>query len=706
MSFNQAQNQVVVGINGTTIQDAVNAAPDGGTVIIPEGTYKGEMNKNIRVIKNLTIKGEGNAIIDAEDYGRAFNIEGTSGARKVNIIGLTIWNTKSTANYEYGGSIYFQTSSTERSTLVDCKFKNSYGFEGGAVYCLGNIAVKDCSFTNTRSVGTNGGAIYFYNSGSAEDCNFTDTHAGLAGGSIYNFNGGLNIRNCNFKDTSSSTMGGAIYSGMNVNDVTNYIVNCNITNTQSGDNGGALCFSSSYIENNVVACNIVNCTSPTGGAGIFAVGSGSKYMFNRFVNNTLTNGTLDNIYADNSNNNYDNNWWGSNDINKAGIHILGGALPNNYYQLMLTVDNEYTRDINKSVGSFFSPIPLGYRMVSNGTNNILNTYKLPDFDATLTLSGNNGLFGAHTPFRMTPGSSINVLAKNSWMDTMTTVGDYVFSVLVDNQQLNISFTADKVNTILSVDADNIIYGDNTNIKATLTSVNGTLLSNKNIIFTMNGLDYIVTTDANGVAVLNINGLDAGSYNVDVSFNEDDIYKSSINSVSFNIDKRGTILNLTASDIVQGNDTNITAILTDNNGLPLSNKAIMFKLNGTAHTVTTDEFGVAVLNVGGLDVGNYSVDAMFSGDIDYNSANKITNFSVTSPGPDPNPGPTPDNNDTNNTNDTIDGTNGTNDGTNGTNGTNDINNGFHNWDLPVTGLPLLLVILACIAFLFCLIKINL
>jgi len=132
-------------------------------------------------------------------------------------------------------------------------------------------------------------------------------------------------------------------------------------------------------------------------------------------------------------------------------------------------------------------------MCLNGSNNTGDISNLPDFNATIKLNNNTGLFRSDIglfrflPF-MSPGDSIDVLAKDPWNDTINNPGNYTFSALVDNQQLNINLAAaEKMNTNLSLTAANITYGDNTSISANLNDSSGNLLTNKNMTFNINGL---------------------------------------------------------------------------------------------------------------------------------------------------------------------------------------------------------------------------
>ncbi|GAA5819302.1 MAG: Pseudogene of Ig-like domain repeat protein [Methanobrevibacter sp. CfCl-M3] len=232
-----------------------------------------------------------------------------------------------------------------------------------------------------------------------------------------------------------------------------------------------------------------------------------------------------------------------------------------FYQVELSANQVFTRDLNSSVNGIV-PVPLGYKMCLNGSNNTGNISNLPDFNATIKLNNNTGRLRSDIGlFRFSPfmnlGDSFDVLAKDPWNDTIDNHGNYTFSALVDNQQLNINLTAERTNTSLSLIATNITYGDNTNITATLTSSNGTLLTNKNLTFNINGTDYNVTTNELGVAVLNIGGLHAGVYNVSASFNGDADYNPSTNNTIFNVGKRNTSLS-----IVKTVDSTVPVVVGD------------------------------------------------------------------------------------------------------------------------------------------------
>ncbi|GAA5818199.1 MAG: conserved hypothetical protein partial [Methanobrevibacter sp. CfCl-M3] len=291
-------------------------------------------------------------------------------------------------------------------------------------------------------VSTSGGS-------SVSGCNFTNTKTNGYGGGVYVFstNGGSSVNGCNFTNNTALGGGGVDISGVNCS-----VSGCSFTNNTASMNGGGI-----YINNN------------------------GSVVFNRFVNNTDNGTMVGNGVTCTDFCNVSSNWYGNN----TPQNITNGVMKD-YYQVELSANQVFTRDLNKSASGII-PVLLGYKMCLNGSNNTGNIANLPDFNATIKLNNITGLFRSDialfrfSPFMM-PGESVNVSAKNHWNDIINNHGNYTFSALADNQQLNLNITAERMNTSLSLIAANITYGDNINITATLTSGNGTRLTNKSIIF--------------------------------------------------------------------------------------------------------------------------------------------------------------------------------------------------------------------------------
>jgi hypothetical protein len=120
-----------------TIQDGINAAVEGDTVLVAAGTYTGTGNKNITMIDKsvhvVSESGPGVTKIDCEGSGRAFTIMSHDSGRPL-IKGFTFQNGNPGLP---GGAI----ASFASSQLVShCVFDNNYAAWGGALYHSPNSA--------------------------------------------------------------------------------------------------------------------------------------------------------------------------------------------------------------------------------------------------------------------------------------------------------------------------------------------------------------------------------------------------------------------------------------------------------------------------------------------------------------------------------------------------------------------------------------
>ena len=126
-----------------TIQAGIDAAADGDTVLIADGTYTGGGNKNIdfggRAITVRSENGPENCIIDCEHSGRGFYFNSNEDANSV-LDGLTIKNGRQMAQMgynAYGGGIFIKESNP---VIANCFItENITTRNGGGVY------ITDCS---------------------------------------------------------------------------------------------------------------------------------------------------------------------------------------------------------------------------------------------------------------------------------------------------------------------------------------------------------------------------------------------------------------------------------------------------------------------------------------------------------------------------------------------------------------------------------
>ena len=196
------------------IQEAIDYAVDGETVIVLAGTYTGDGNRDLDFKgKAITVRSTNpnvpkvmaTTVIDCNgtvaNPHRGFEFH--SGETSLSVLaGLTITN----GNAEYGGGIYCRDESSP--TITNCMF-------------IGNSAI----YTMGRGQRGDGGGISCQNSNpTLANCTFSDNSANNYGGGIYNEDrSNPTLTNCTFSGNSAS-LGGGMYNDNSSPTVTNCII--------------------------------------------------------------------------------------------------------------------------------------------------------------------------------------------------------------------------------------------------------------------------------------------------------------------------------------------------------------------------------------------------------------------------------------------------------------------------------------------------
>ena len=188
-------------------------------------------------------------------------------------------------------------------------------------------------------------------------------------------------------------------------------------------------------------------------------------------------------------------------------------------------------------------------------------------------------------------------------------GDYLItSSYMGSQRYLESFTANYVKILPSANLTKTIlkgyFEVNNTYKVILIDENTNLLSNKQIVFKINNDSYSRVTDKNGEASISL-GYIAGIYNIQATFNGDDIYEKSTVADSTVISGNSTYLFV--FDLVKyyKNGTQFYAQLLNCLGLPLSDKLMVISINNTNYTNKTDKNGWVSLKID-LNHGFYKV----------------------------------------------------------------------------------------------------
>ena len=315
-----------------TIQDAINAAECGDTIIVADGTYTGEGNRDIDFLgKAITVRSENgpeNCIIDCngteEEPYRGFYFHNHEDACSV-LAGFTI-----TAGYEpyYGGSIYCNDSSptiknciiTENSNynnncyscysgaiacqyysspkITDCIVSDNIG-RGILCYVNSSPEIKNCIISDNTGHGVtcytysspqitgctiNQNSVGIYSSSSCsptiKDCFITGNIAGRSGGGGISCSGNSVIENCTITANITDGDGGGIQCSGNT-----VVKNCTITDNMANRGGsGISCSGNTVISNCIITGNSTRYGDSEGG--------GIRYSGNSVIENCVITGNM------------------------------------------------------------------------------------------------------------------------------------------------------------------------------------------------------------------------------------------------------------------------------------------------------------------------------------------------------------------------------------------------------------------------------
>jgi len=218
---------IIVPNDYPTIQEAVNAASPGDTIIVREGTY----TENVKVSKDhLTIKSENGAEVSivqaANSNDHVFEVT----ADYVNMSGFTVKG--ATEGYKVGIYLY----QVKYCSLLDCKVSNNY--YGIHLYRSTNNNIIDSTLNSNNIYG-----IYLEFSGNNNIMNNNVSNNHIAIGLTY---AGNNVIKNNTANSNISGYGIWLYSSDS-----NAIMNNNVSNNGVG-------IDLHYSRNNNITHNIVN----------------------------------------------------------------------------------------------------------------------------------------------------------------------------------------------------------------------------------------------------------------------------------------------------------------------------------------------------------------------------------------------------------------------------------------------------------------
>lgn len=186
-------------------------------------------------------------------------------------------------------------------------------------------------------------------------------------------------------------------------------------------------------------------------------------------------------------------------------------------------------------------------------------------------------------------------------------GQYNLTARFDDvkyQVVSKTFTVDVLSSIKASDL-NVSYNSANNFKAQLFNKDGSKLANTKVVFSINRKDYNVTTDLDGVAILN-EKLNVGYYQVIVN----NLATAESSAYSLNIVKRITENSNINMYFGAGNSYKVRVFDDDGNSVG-AGEIVKIAVNKKTYTRTTDSNGYASFKVT-LQPGTYTITATYSG----------------------------------------------------------------------------------------------
>ena len=223
------------------------------------------------------------------------------------------------------------------------------------------------------------------------------------------------------------------------------------------------------------------------------------------------------------------------------------------------------------------------------------------------------------------GSTLSNLAIGTHTVTAKYTGD---SSYADAESAPVVITVGKLATEIAGEDITVYATVGETIEFTLKDSNGNVLAGKEIVIAFNGVNTKVTTDSNGIAKLDINMANKGTYSISASFAGDDSYEASFASYNVVVKAKATKLTVSNTEYSLSGSKYLTATLTAG-GEPLANKIVTFQINGKTYTGRSNANGEIKVPVALTAKKTYSVVVSFAGDSTYGTAVATYKLKVTS-----------------------------------------------------------------------------
>ncbi|WP_461463248.1 beta strand repeat-containing protein, partial [Methanobrevibacter sp.] len=655
------QNGTITIINSTFNN---NKANNGGVIQI----WSGSGNITNSTFNNNTAKEGGGAIRISRGSGNITN--STFNNNTANSIGgaILISNsngtiTNSTFNNNTaindGGAIHITSSN---SNITNSTFNNNTAFdEGGAIEIFdSNVTIINSTFNNNTAI-NDGGAIEILDKNVTIINSTFNNNTASAGGAIFYENGTLNVNTSKFTDNN----GNIVYTDNNddiyVDNTTRSLSDPDLIrkatkitvqlNNYTYESEGSIFCNVSWRDETIygIVYVIIGNKTYTGyimeGTGSIALPdiSAGNYTLNIIYNGTNTRAkskTLANltVYKKDVNMNvsasnitytedglinikfnqnveglayiiYDNKTYAVNISGDSGVINVPGLIPGVYNFDVYFDSLNYNTNMKTVSFNVFKKDPEMNVSVANityGEDAVIFVNFAEKLNCTVYVIYNNVNYTGN----ITNGKG-NITIKN------LNANDYNLNIIFDGTILYnttttpATFTIFKINSTISVTADDVEYGNAILVNVTTDCEDG------DIYLVINNQTYTGYI-RNGVGIINIANLEPGYYNTNVTYNGSINYNPCVSPVNFTVEKQNATV--TTKIDIDGNDVLITVFTNGDDSV-----AYITINNVTYSTNIVNLTGV--INITGLKPGYYESNVTYNGTKYYNPCNTPVNFTI-------------------------------------------------------------------------------
>lgn len=611
-----------------------------GHIIIGEGVFN---EYGLDVNSPLIIEGSGidKTIIDAKSLNYIMKNLFTN----LSLSNLTLTNGKNSV--ESAGALY----ALGNTTLDYVKISNSVTLNGngGAIYGVGNLRISNSQFIN--NTGSTGGAIFLddasitlntkssliITNSSFENNNATNNY-NYGGGAIrmQKVDGVKDIENCSFINNTASLGGAISYALCDDKCIINnsrFINNTARSKDTTYYGGSAISAISDYSqikgELDIKGSLFENNRNLGDGGAIYLANVNSNINYSKFIDNVGANNNQS-IYnykysshdAGLVNVNY--NWWGMNNPNKTDVigsndkYGLSKVVLNNWIIASIFGNQTIDVPINKTITVVLT---LNQCNGTDGNITILNTSNFPDVLRNINVKYNG--IGIEVP------ESVIMPEGLSSTQAKVTSAMWIIKAYIDNQELSLNGTAKiKSPSKISFDVD---Y--NGNIIIYLVDSNNTPIKNAIVNYKINDIDGRLITNENGTATIsNLSG--KIDFTVNYAGNEDYLNSSDNALIQFKKPSRKSTnlvygnMTQTAVDFYHGERGGyFTVVLRDSEGNALVGRPVKIGFNGVVYNVTTDNRGIAKLQINLAWSGIYTFAICYLGDDEYTGCFEVAKITI-------------------------------------------------------------------------------